>query len=80
MQTRALALPLLALVSAALAWACGSTPAQPINPETRIQSTSPDDMPPTGTSGLGTPGSQRDAGLPHLPTDGAIAPGSGHVP
>lgn len=64
----------------ALVCACGSTPTQPINPEVRIQSTSPDDLPPTGTSGLGTPGAIRDAGLPHVPMDGAVAPGSGHTP
>jgi len=72
MQSRVLALPALALVSAALALACGSTPTQPINPEVRIRSTSPDDLPPTQTSGLGTPGGAEDAGLPHLPMDGAI--------
>jgi len=54
----------------ALACACSSTPTAPINPQDRIQSTSPDDMPPTQTSGLGTPGSQMDAGLPHVPMDG----------
>ena len=69
-MTRGLVLVLAAAAAMALACACASTPAQPINPETRIQSASPDEMPPTGTSGLGTPGAQRDAGLPHVPMDG----------
>lgn len=64
-----------ALATAALACAaCGSTPTQPINPDVRMQSTSPDDLPPTGTSGLGTPGGQVDAGLPTLIPDAAAPP------
>lgn len=59
----------VALVTA-LPGACSASPPPPINPEVRIQSTSPDDLPPTQTSGLGTPGGQEDAGLPHVPMDG----------
>jgi hypothetical protein len=74
MQSHALALP-IAIASAALAWACSSTPAPPINPQDRIQSTSPDDLPPTQTSGLGTPGGAEDGGLPQLALDGGIRRG-----
>jgi hypothetical protein len=55
----------------ALPCACSATSPQPINPDARIRSTSPDDLPPTGTSGLGTPGGQEDAGLPTLLPDAA---------
>jgi len=57
-------------LAAALPCACGSTPTPPINPQDKIQSKSPDDLPPTQTSGLGTPGGQVDAGLPHVAIDG----------
>ena len=59
----------VALVTA-LACACGSTPAQPINPDARMRSASPDDLPPSGTSGLGTPGGAVDAGIRGAALDG----------
>jgi hypothetical protein len=61
----------VATLALPLACGCSATSPQPINPEVRIQSTSPDDLPPTGTSGLGTPGGQEDAGLPTLLPDAA---------
>lgn len=70
MHKHAFALAALALVTAGMAWACGSSPPQPINPDVRMKSTSPDELPPTQTSGLGTPGAVVDAGLPHVPMDG----------
>lgn len=44
------------------------------------ESMAPDDMPPTGTSGLGTPGGHEDAGLPRVPLDGSIPHGGWDVP
>lgn len=40
------------------------------------ESMAPDDVPPTGTSGLGTPGGDEDAGLPRMPMDGSIPHGN----
>lgn len=66
-------------IAMALACGCSSAPTPPINPQDTIQSKSPDDMPPTGTSGLGTPGGQEDAGIPPIPLDASIPPGDGQA-
>jgi hypothetical protein len=59
---------------AALPCACSAAPQPPINPDVRIQSTSPDDLPPTQTSGLGTPGGDVDAGRPGAALPDAAPP------
>lgn len=48
----------------------GSQPRTEINPQDRIHSSSLDDMPAQGPSGLGTPMGYEDAGLRLVPMDG----------
>lgn len=72
--------PLVALAAALACGACSSTPSPPINPQDTIHSNSPDEMPPHGTSGLGTPGGHEDAGVPPLQLDGAVPRGNGQAP
>jgi hypothetical protein len=58
--------------TAAVAACAGRDARPPVNPETSIHSTSPDEMPATQPSGLGDTGGHEDAGLPHVAPDGGL--------
>jgi hypothetical protein len=60
----------LAVGLAACTPASGRGPLPQVRPEDSIQSGSMEEMPPTGTSGLGTPGGYEDASLPLVRPDG----------
>jgi hypothetical protein len=59
---------------AAAACGAGNGPNPPVNPESSIHSSSPDEMPASQPSGLGSPGGHEDAGLPHVTPDGGLRP------
>ena len=52
--------------------ACAGNDPRPQSPESAIHSASPDEMPATQPSGLGTPGGDEDAGLPRVTPDGGV--------
>jgi hypothetical protein len=57
---------------AAAACGAGNGPNPPVTPENSIHSSSPDEMPASQPSGLGSPSGHEDAGLPHVAPDGGL--------